>query len=307
MFKTGLALIVAMSLGSIHAAAQTGAVAGDDQAALFSASVATGYDDDVTSPTSGTPSSDPRFRASGTFVMTDLALNYARQSRRINFGGAANVSVRRYQAIEPFTADTYGGSVGMSATIAPRLRLGANASASRSSHYTLTIFPVFVEDPVIPVAGPSLDYNLGAADLARHQGGVQLNYSPTRRSSVNANYSVAESRSSQQRYDLNTIAWGGGYSNGLTQHATLRLGFRRQQGISGEARRVPVDSYDIGVNYSRPLSFSRRTTMRFAAGTSVVGTSDSTYRQGDRTRDTHSPLLARVGLERFIQPCRRVY
>ena len=276
MFKTGLVLIVAMSLGSVHAAAQTDAVAGDGQALLFSASVATGYDDDVTSGTASTPSSDPRLRASGTFVMTDLALSYGRQSRRINFGGAANASVRRYQAIEPFTADTYGGSAGMSATIAPRLRLGANASASRSSHYTLTIFPVFVEDPVSPVAGPSLDYNLGTADLARHHGGVQLNYSPTRRSNVNANYSVAESRSSQQRYKLNTIAWGGGYSHGLTQYATLRLGFRRQQGTYGEARRVrrvPVDSYDIGVNYSRPLSFSRRTTMRFGAGTAVVATS----------------------------------
>jgi hypothetical protein len=122
-----------------------------------------------------------------------------------------------------------------------------------------------------------LDYSLTAAELIRQQGGVRLNYAATRRSNFNVSYAVGESSAGEHRFKLKSTAWGGGFSQGLTRHATLRLGFRRQQGTYGDARRVPVDSYDVGINYARSLSFSRRTTLRFGVGSAVVGTQDRRY------------------------------
>jgi hypothetical protein len=275
--KTAFFLVVAMTLGSGRLAAQTAAAAGDDQGLLLTASVAGGYDDDVTSRTGTAPptTTDPGLGTGGSFVMTNLALNYARQSRKVTFGAGASSSVRFYRAIESFTADTHAASAGLSAAVAPRLRVAAHGSASLSSHYTLNILPVFVEDAVRHVEGPSLDYNLAAAELIRLHSGVQANYSLSRRSNLHGSYSVSESRT--ERADRNlpnlrTIAWGGGFSQGLTQHATFRLGFHRQQGTYGGSRGMPVDSYHVGLNYSRPLSISRRTTLNFSGGSAVVAT-----------------------------------
>ncbi len=265
-----------MVLGPAYAAAQTAATA-DTEALVLTASLAGGYDDDVSSGTAATPSTDPRFRAGGSFAMTDLSLSYGRQRRNINFGAAGNASIRSYRSVETFTADTYAGSAGMSATLAPRLRVGANASASRSSHFTLAILPVFAEDPVNPVEVPSMDYNLTAGELDRRHFGGQISYSPMRRSNISANYSVGESTAGERFLTLKSKAWGVGYSHGLTRNASLRLGYRRQQGTYGGSPRVPVDSYDVGINYSRPLSFSRRTTLLFSTGTAVVGTQDRRY------------------------------
>ena len=174
--KTRLILLAAMVLGPAYAAAQTAATA-DREALVLTASLAGGYDDDVSSGTTATPSSDPRFRAGGSFAMTDVSLSYGRQRRNINFGAAGNASIRSYRAIETFTADSYAGSAGMSATIAPRLRIGANGSASRSSHFTLAILPVFAEDPVSAAEVPSLDYNLTAGELDRRHFGGQVRMS----------------------------------------------------------------------------------------------------------------------------------
>lgn len=265
--KTGLILIVAMFLGSVQVAAQTSTAAVDREALVLSASVLGGYDDDITAGTAPS-SSDPRLRTGGSFAMTNLGLNYAVQGRRITFGAGASSSVRFYRAIETFTADTYGGSVFMSVAVAPRVRVAANASASRSSHYTLSIMPVFAENAVSPIEGPSLDYSLAAADLMRYQSGVQLSYSPTRRSSVTVHYGAAESSADQ--YRLKSADWGAGYTHGLTRYASLRLGYRRQQGTYGGERRIPVDSYDLGIDYARPLSFSRRTTVRVGSGAAAV-------------------------------------
>ena len=277
MMKTALFLVVVMALGSGRVAAQTAAAPRDTQGLLLSAAVSAGYDDDVTNgtATSPTPIGNPSVGTGGSFVMTNLALNYVRESRKITFGAAANSSVRFYRAIESFTADSHAASAGLSAAVVPRLRLAANASASLSSHYTLSILPVFMEDAVRPVEGPSLDYNIAASEVTRFQSGGQANYSLSRRSNVYGSYSFSESkfdRADRNYPNLHTTAWGGGFGQGLTQYASLRLGFHRQQATYGGTREMPVDSYILGLNYSRPLSVSRRSTLNFGGGSAVVAT-----------------------------------
>lgn len=267
MMKTVFFLIAAIVAGAAKAAAQTSTAVVDREALVFTAAALSGYDDDITAGTA-TSSSDPRLRTGGVFAMTHLGLNYAVQGRRITFGAGASSSVRSYRAIERFTADTYSGSMFMSATVAPRVRVSANAAASRSSHFTLAILPVFAENVVGPIEAPSIDYRLSAAELMRYQSGVQLAYNPTRRTTASVHFGTAESSAGD--YRLRSSDWGGGYTHGLTRYASLRLGYRRQQGSFGGERRIPIDSYDLGIDYARPLSFSRRTTIRIGTGAAAV-------------------------------------
>jgi hypothetical protein len=74
------------------------------------------------------------------------------------------------------------------------------------------------------------------------------------------------------------------------------LGYVYREGVYGFARvGVPtvVHDVDVGVDYSRPLSRSRRTTLDFAVGTSIVDSPDS---QTSTTSTVHYRPSASVGL-----------
>jgi len=291
--KISLILFAAIVAGAVEAAAQPSTAVVDREALVFVASGLGGYDDDITAGTA-TSSSNPRLRTGGLFAMTNLALTYARQGRRITFDTGVSASVRSYRAIERFTADTYGGSMVMSALVAPRVRFNANAAASRSSHFTLAILPVFTDNTVGPIEGPSLDFRLASAELMRYQSGAQLAYSPTRRSTATVHYGTAES--SAGTYRLRSADWGAGYTHGVTRYASLRLGYRRQNGTFGGARRIPVESYDFGIDYGRPLSFSRRTTIRLGTGATAVEDVNRRYRTLIGHAGLHHQLSRRATL-----------
>ena len=270
-------LVVAMSLSRAHAAAQANVVPIDREALVFSASVAGGYDDDVTSGTAA-PSGNPLFRTGGSFVMSDLGMSYAVQGRRVSLSAGAGSSIRFYRAVETFTADTYGGSIGVSAAVTRRLRVAANAAASRSSHYTLSLLPAFSENALEQTVVPSLDYSLTAADLTRYHSGAQISYNLTKRSTASVYYSLTES-TADNLFGVKSASWGGRFTQGLTRYATLRLGYGKQEAsYTSPVRQISaVDTYDIGVDYARPLSFSRRTTVRVSAGTAFFEARNRTH------------------------------
>jgi hypothetical protein len=263
-----LLLFGVVLLAAVPVWGQTGSPEG--QTLTLRASAGGGYDDDVLSR-SAAPSQDPRARSAGSYGSTDLGLDYSAQGRRVTFGATANAAVRAYRASENVTADNYSGSAGVSVTLSPRFRAGVTAAASRYSHYILWLFPAVTESRLGHVPLPSMDYSITRTGATRYMSGAELSYSPTTRSTASFTYARSASRGGQHIRNLDTQAWGGGYRHGFTRYAALRLGVLRQVAQYENGYRVPLDSYDIGVDYSRPLSFSRRTTVKFRGGSAVIG------------------------------------
>ena len=74
-------------------------------------------------------------------------------------------------------------------------------------------------------------------------------------------------------------------------------------------QRYTHERYDVGVNYSRPLSLSRRTTFSFGTGSAVLDDGVGNVFQRQRKRIALPPNRPHVGGKRRIRPrfwhCRR--
>jgi opacity protein-like surface antigen len=81
---------------------------------------------------------------------------------------------------------------------------------------------------------------------------------------------------------LTSYRLGGRYTHSMTRNTSLRMGYRYRK---GEYRLVPGDSaidpttraaataihdIDAGIDYGRTLSFSRKTTLNFSVGSSII-------------------------------------
>jgi hypothetical protein len=62
----------------------------------------------------------------------------------------------------------------------------------------------------------------------------------------------------------------------VTRHAGLRLGYGYREARTASADSTTSQDIDVGLNYSRALSISRRTTLSFGSGSSVVGNGNRT-------------------------------
>ena len=270
------AFVVSLSLlGAAQVAAQTPAPAQTGQDLRVEGSAGYGYDDDIfASEGGGQPSSVP-LQTNGGYGFVGLGLRYSATGRRSSFGASADSSLRHYRVDEPFTAHSYGGSVGASTELTRRLRVTGTVFSQRSSHHVFWMFPVLGETPLGQVTLPSLDYTLTATDGHSIDGSVNLTYRFTPRSAVIGEYGRGYARFGID--ELDRERWNARYEYGFSQYATLRLGYGREDADYGLTNHYSRRTIDAGVEYSRPLSFSRRTTVSFRAGSSGLDDGQDKY------------------------------
>src|SRR5204862_2967615 len=107
---------------------------------------------------------------------------------------------------------------------------------------------------------------------------------------------------------------GGIYQRHISRDATLHLGYVYQEGqfgVQAQARPAAVHNIDAGLDYHRALSFSRRTKIDFATGSTIVNlpaaegltSSQLQYRvtgTAGLTRDMGRTWRARLGYNRGV-------
>jgi hypothetical protein len=80
--------------------------------------------------------------------------------------------------------------------------------------------------------------------------------------------------------DLATQSGGFAYTLHLTRYAGFHAGVisrSAQYQLSAGASHLRTYDIDIGLNYGRPISFSRRTTLKFSSGSSLIPQDGKTY------------------------------
>jgi hypothetical protein len=95
-----------------------------------------------------------------------------------------------------------------------------------------------------------------------------------RRAEVQLRYGFDESRVGS-RVDRRVVTFGGGIRRGLTRSLDLRLGHTMRLVRSEQQSLTPsltAHDLDLGVDFHRALSFSRRTSVTFSTGSAVVTT-----------------------------------
>src|SRR5204863_1357791 len=169
---------------------------------------------------------------------------------------------------------TYFGGLSGWFRLAKKTRLSVDETSSYQPFLSYSYFPVFgfpttgsvqEEEVVLPDAAPQFDLAVGHQTQTRNAITVALTQEITARSSVSFGGSYDVMNSSAGAIDLTSYSANGRYTIQLAKGFGVHAGYGYQEGRYTGSLVAPQSSpvfhnLDIGIDYNRPLSFSRRAT-----------------------------------------------
>jgi hypothetical protein len=256
-----------------------GADPNSDQALDMSASLSAAYDDNVLgNETLG--GVDPRFQESGAYAAGSLSVDYTRHAGRADVDLTGGSTYRYYPTIQVLDGASYFESIGVTVRLAPRTTMRATESLTYTPYYGLgaltTVFGTTAAGDLAPI-GYTAPLVKRAAVI--EFGSTSVDYRLTSRATLTGDASYGSADYHEPQYPaFQNWAAGGMFSYRLDPNATLKLGYHFRRGTFGlYAGNEPIDSHDldVGMDYSRPLSASRKTTVGFTTGSTIYSSFDT--------------------------------
>ena len=266
------------------------------------------YDNDVLADQRRSAIDGPRSaQADGLYTGLSLGLQYSKVGRNTNFTAQTSNSLNYYPAVDGLTTTYHqvGGTVVH--RLGRRYTVHASPFASYSPSYSMRLFlaPLPV-DPGTgsldgpPLAAPDIDSTILQRASFRYGGNAELKMVVARYSTLTVGYrytktdlsnelgddlpidlsteltdlstALPDDRLSARRGDFDVQSVGATFSHRLSESGSLRLGYDLQESTF-EGSTTPVSrthNLNIGVDYRKPLSNSRRTYLRFSTGSVIT-------------------------------------
>jgi len=260
-----------------------GGVGEAEQLLTFNASLGGGYDDNIymDSNVGGTPT-DPRAAQSGSYALASGTLSYSFNKSRWDLSASAGASTRHYTEVGQDLITAYGGSIGGSFRFTERQRLTVNQAVNYQPYLNLLLFPALFEPELGQDRLASLDTVTTLTDSYSYNSTVAYAAGLGRRGALGLGYSRRVDDFETENGDYTARGGHARYTHEVSRGLGLRVGYGYNEGrypAAADARTLQWRSWDVGVDYARALSFSRRTQFSFATGTSAVADADrTTYR-----------------------------
>jgi hypothetical protein len=285
------ALVVTSSLASVTEAQDAPAAPRRPYKGLFAAQTNPNHQFDVQWSTLGvyddnasadTANYNPLYQTSGSYALLAGGLTFTTKTHR---GSIFTVNVRsttRYSAeLRQLNVIDAAGTIGYSTTLHRGFTIALSQSVSYQPFFQLDFMGAAL--PVIgqsadgvqpsPTTPESHDVPLTSVDTYQYEGGAHVSQTLGMRSMIAGEftYRLTKFGNSSQPFLWRQV--GGHYSYNLDRYAKLRLGY--SYGLQQDSRRVDVpatvnQNVEVGVDYGRPISQSRRTHVNFSSGSSVV-------------------------------------
>jgi hypothetical protein len=232
------------------------------------------YDDNVLAGNSQRPRPTlPGLQTSGFFGGGHAGLAYSRQARYSSLSVQAGGGARYYPDLDrvDHTIDegiAYGRQVGRYTT------LSISQAFMFTPNYRFNLFPgAEGEDDPDAGAATDTDFDLFRREAYRNTVGAELSKTIGRRGTftTGGSFRTVNFVSAGAR-DFWSISASGDYQYQSSTNLTLRAGYGFHQadaGSSGRPARI-VHDFDLGVDYGRQLSFSRRTRVSFSTGSGFL-------------------------------------
>ena len=257
-----------------------GGVGNAEQLLTFNGSLGGGYDDNIfiESNVAGTPT-DPRAAKSGSYAMASGALSYSLNKSRLALGASAAVSSRRYSDSSEDLINAYGGSIGASFRFTERHSLTFNQSVNYQPYLNMGQFPALFEPALGQDRLASLDAATTLTDYYSYISDVGYNAKLGRRGAFELGYTRSVDDFEMQQSDYTLRGGRARYTHEVSRGLGVRVGYGYSEGRypAADARNLRWGTWDVGVDYARTLSFSRRTQLSFATGTSAIDYQNRTY------------------------------
>jgi hypothetical protein len=242
---------------------------------IFDATLSVGgaFDDNNDRTGQTTPLSP--FERNGYYTALAGALGYGRRGQQVQFGANVGAQGRYYSDDREFLSVNRYGGVGVSALFARKTAVTVNQTVGYSPAYFTGMFPILSDAVPGAVNVPSADYAVSDLNVFTYEttAGVAHGLTPNASLVMNAAFQQTDFSQGSGYRDLRTYSIGGGFRQRITRNAQLKLGYtyrEGQYGLLGAASEATLHDLDVGVDYSRPLSLSRRTRLDFQTGSSIV-------------------------------------
>jgi opacity protein-like surface antigen len=238
------------------------------------------YDDNVSADTT---SYDPRYQVSGTYGLMATGLSFMTRSHNSSlFTTSARATTRYFTDLHEFDVLEAGGAIGYSAPIGRAAKVTFSQGFSYQPFYQLNFLAATLPEigpagdegvETSPQSPDSRDVPLTSLDTYQFDGGVNLTRSLGRRSSLGAEFSYRLTKFANSSRPFFWRQVGAHYSRNLDKYMALRLGYQyglQQDSIGVDLPATVNQNVDIGVDYGRAISRSRRTHVNFSSGSSIV-------------------------------------
>lgn len=214
------------------------------------------------------------------------ALIYANNQQRTQFGASAATSGRYYSSLSnPFLA-AHSASVGLSRQLGRSTSVNLNQGLVYQPFGFLNLFPGMQASPfqgpgLIPIqvaSAPALDLRANNRDLWMSNTNAGITHQLGRRSSVSGLYAYQHARFGGGGGTFTFQNVGGRYNRSVTQNLGVRLGYFYGNGaFAGVDNTFRNHQIDAGVDYNRVLSFSRRTSLGFDTGGTILNNGTTSF------------------------------
>ena len=275
------------------------------QSLTFSASVFGAYDDNVLAGLAEGQVRNSWLQRSGTYWGTSAGLDYtlSKPGERFSFGLSSSAQAQYRDSGEGQVNPYYSGSAYMNARITRSTTLGLRQSLSYAPNYAVLLSPIDSDDFGHEIALPAdPDLELFPLQTLRTASSVTLSQQFGRNTTLSGSYNFRTIETEEQEdpdqaqqsrlrdYSAHTATLNFLHTRRMTSHAQLVLGYGVRMSDSGGGNGQPPMMHNVnaGVNYSRALSFSRRTSLSFGTGSAVV--------MSDNLQDPLRPSRTRVRL-----------
>jgi hypothetical protein len=275
-----------------------------------------GYDDNVIA---GQPGSDgPENPVASGYGSGDASLSYWIAGDRASFGATGTTQLRVYENDAAGRALSHSGAISSTLPIARRWTLNANQTIRYSPYYHFDVLPglpprgsgddVALAAPSgFAVDAPNVDRSLTTLATYGYGTALDLTHDISDASVLQYSGGFRFTDFPSGSGDSRGATAGVHFARRMTRYANLRLGYVYQEAQSGfvARRRTVMHHLDLGGGYSRPLSFSRRTTVSFSGGTALVDAASGQRYQflGDASvhREIGRTWLARFAFRQGVQ------
>jgi len=235
------------------------------------------YDDNLLAESGGVNPSTPAIGGFYTMLGADGA--YEWRGRRTQFGATAGTVLRYYHDSNEFVPSGAAG-IGFSTVFARRTNLSVNQTFAYSPSYLTGLFPSVTP----PSAGdaPPIGASYAVDDTSSYSYGTRLSISwgVTRRGTLtaSADYQFVDYvEEMESRTDQSTVRARVEFSRGMTRNTSLRVAYRFANGDLGTpllgiaaGDKTREHGFDVGMDYTKPLSPTRRLVFGFGIGSSAV-------------------------------------
>jgi hypothetical protein len=249
-----------------------GAAAAGGQLFDLNVSLYGGYDDNALADVGNQVTPDPRFQQNTRYAGGQVSVQYAKNGSRLTLDSTAGTGYRYYESVGGLSGNNHWASLGLIGRISQRSTLRASGGVTYSPFFGFAGVTGLAADQTGQATVPSSDFAQASRAALTVNGTLSFDHRMTQRLTMVADVSVEDIRFPDDGVSFRNLGGGGGIRYRMTSHATARLGYHYRRGTYptyGLGRLVEAHDIDVGVDYARSMSFSRRTTFGFSTGSAI--------------------------------------